>query len=105
MNEEHRKKQRFLTIFGISLVGIVFLVGAWFVLSEHFENRQKSNKKYISTAELPLDGVDPKEIWVDQIRTENEVVQGKMDYIQEMFVGRLKEEVPVIKQHRMKLKY
>lgn len=93
MNEEHRKKQKFLTVGGIVLVVVIFLISSYAVISEHFESQEKGNSRsYVTTADLPLDSIDPKEIWVNQIRTENEFVQGKVDFMQDMFVNRMKNE-------------
>ena len=93
MNEEHLKKQKWWLYGVAALVGIIFLAFCGSVILDYLEDTKKqSNKLYVTNADLPLDGVNPKEIWVDQIRTENEIVQGKVDFIQEMVVGRIKQE-------------
>jgi len=46
----------------------------------------------MSSCDLPMDKIDPKEIWVDQIKTDNELMHGKMNYIQDLVVDSIKEE-------------
>jgi len=92
VNEDSLKKQKTLRVIGFCIVGCVFLIGVYTVISSHYANQSQNNKKYVSNAELPFDSIDPKEIWVNQIRTENEMVQSKVDYIQELVVGNIKEE-------------
>lgn len=92
MNAEQLKKQKLWKYSIIGLVGTLFLGFSGNVIFDYVNSMNSPNKTYTSTAQLPLDGVDPKEIWVDQIRTENEVVQEKVDFIQEMFLKRVQEE-------------
>ncbi len=84
--------QRGLKMLVISVAGLVFLSISGYVLYDYFVPPKKLNKNYSTATHLPMDGVDPKEIWVDQMRTENEIVQGKVDYIHELIVTNRKEE-------------
>ena len=92
MNEEKKKRQKLLRYLVLAFVGAVSLAFSWVVISDYFDAKVSPKRTYATNTHLPLDGIDPKEIWVDQIRTENEVVQGKVDYMQEMLIKRVKEE-------------
>jgi hypothetical protein len=89
MNEDHQKKQRILKYCIIFCIAAVFLIFAVFTLIDYFEKRDKRPNTYTTAPQLPLDGIDPKEIWVDQIRTENEVVHGKVDFMQDMCLAKM----------------
>jgi conjugal transfer pilus assembly protein TraB len=91
LNEQEQKKQTRLKALSLGLVGVVFVAFSFYVIKDYLDTT-KETSAYTISAHLPLDNVDPKEIWVDQIRTENEVVHGKVDYIQELLVNRLQEE-------------
>lgn len=92
MNEESERNQRWLRWGLYSCMGLLFIAFAAYLTMTQINKRYPQNVSYSTNVQLPLDGVDPKEIWVDQIRAENEVVQNKVDYMQDMFVKRLKEE-------------
>jgi conjugal transfer pilus assembly protein TraB len=92
VNQEHRNRQRWLKFSVIACVGIVFLGFSFYIISDFVSIDNKTKKTYETSIDLPLDGIDPKEIWVDQIRSENEIVQGKVDFIQEMLVKRVQED-------------
>lgn len=92
MNQEHQKKQTLLK-YGIMGIVILFICAfATYTVLEHLNKSNSTTAKFQRVANLPLDGIDPKEIWVDQLRTENEVVNSKVDFIQDLFVKRLQEE-------------
>lgn len=88
MNENARTIQRWLIIGLVGLVCVFFFAIILYVLRE----KKVSEKTYVSSVDLPLDRVDPKEIWMDQVRTQNEIVHEKVDFIQGMMLGKIKEE-------------
>jgi conjugal transfer pilus assembly protein TraB len=92
MNEEQQRKQKRLKAMVIAIALFVVLAFSVMVIADYLDSKVKNQKTYASVPDLPLDGIDPKEIWVDQIRTENEAVQERVDFIQEMFERRTKEE-------------
>ncbi len=92
MNEEHQTKQKRLRYLVAACAGVIFLAASAFIIRDYLHETENQKSSYISTPHLPLDGIDPKEIWVDQMRSENEVVQGKVEFIQEMFLKRIQEE-------------
>ena len=74
MNEEQNRKQKLLRYLVFALVGIVFIVLSGVTIFDYLENKNPSQKTVTTEAHLPLDGIDPKEIWVDQIRNENHLI-------------------------------
>lgn len=106
MNENQNTKQKFLRILVVITVLIIVLLLSGSIIFDYLDNKDSSRHIVITEAHLPLDNVDPKEIWVDQIRSENhlirsennqirnenEIVQEKVDFIQEMVVNKLKED-------------
>lgn len=87
MNEKIKKNQKIL-LYGIG--ALIFIVVV--TLISLSEVSKFKNQSHTYRVDLPLDDVDPKEIWVDQIRTENDMVQNKVKYIQELVVSRIKDE-------------
>lgn len=92
MNEEQLRRQRRFRILVLSCIGIIFFLFSGKVIMDYLDSHHQTNTTYTSETQLPLDGIDPKEIWVDQIRSENEIVQEKVDFIQTMFSQRIKDE-------------
>ncbi len=92
MNADHQKKQRLLKYALLTIVGAVFLIFSAITVMDYYSKTAEKRKSVAIQPQLPLDGVDPKEIWVDQMRSENEIVQGKVDFIQDMIVTRTQEE-------------
>lgn len=92
MNEEQLQRQRWLRYALYCFIGFLFFGFSAFVIMDYLEQMRPKNEKYSTTVNLPLDGVDPKEIWVDQIRAENEIVQNQVGYLEDMFVKRLQDE-------------
>ena len=107
MNEDQNRKQKLLRYLVVGIVGMIFIALSCVIIFDYLESKDSSNRVVTTEAHLPLDGIDPKEIWVDQIRnenhlirsennqirTENEIVQGKVDFIQDIVIQREKEKI------------
>ncbi len=87
VNDETRRSQKWVLL--AIICAVVVAIAAIFFLME-FENQPK--RTFSTSANLPLDTVDPKEMWMDRVQSENEVVHGKVSYIQDLVVGRVKDE-------------
>jgi len=92
VNQENQKRQRLLKILVLTSIAVAVLIYSGFVISEYLDSKNGNQITYTSLPHLPMDGVNPQEIWVDQIRQENEIVQEKVNYIQELMVNNLKED-------------
>lgn len=92
MNTKEQSKQKILRNSVIALVVVGLLIGSWMTISDFIHTNHSHSNIYASALNLPMDGIDPQEIWVDQIRQENDLVHGKVDFIQEMLVKRVKVE-------------
>jgi conjugal transfer pilus assembly protein TraB len=92
MNQEHEKKQKAMKYGGYAFLALACLGFSAYVISDYLNAIREQAKPYTAQATLPLDNIDPKEIWVEQMRTENELVQSKVDFIQNAMVQKLQEE-------------
>jgi len=84
--------QRILRYSVFFIAALIFFGFSWYVVSDFLDTKSTKTLPRISVPHLPLDGIDPKEIWVDQIRTQNEAVRGKVDFMQDIFNRKVKEE-------------
>lgn len=91
MNEDHQRNQTILRYAVLVIVGVVFILFSAYIVFDYFETK-KPKTTYDVRAHLPLDGIDPKEIWVDQIKSENENIQGRVNSIENMFLKQLEEK-------------
>jgi conjugal transfer pilus assembly protein TraB len=117
MNESLNKKQKLLKFAIFISVGLVFVFLSSMIILDYIKENDPSNKVKVTEAHLPLDGIDPKEIWVNQlrnennlirsennqIRLENEIVQSKVDFIQEMVLKKTYEESEIDKVARSEI--
>lgn len=99
MNDGQNKKQKLLRYTIFSFVGILFTVISSTIVFDYLETQDTTRRVFNPKTNLPMDNIDPKEIWVDQmrsensqIRNENELVQGKVNFIQDIVVKRAKED-------------
>jgi len=90
MNDSEERRQRIIRYFAFGLVALVALGCSWYII---MDPKPEPARRYASEPRLPLDGIDPKEIWVDQIRTENEAIHGEVGIVMQRFKeGEEKEE-------------
>lgn len=92
MNEREQRRQRILRYAVFAIVAVVFCGFSWYVVMDFVDIKPSKSLVSVSSPRLPLDGIDPKEIWVDQIRSENEVVHGKVDFMQDIVMQRAKKD-------------
>lgn len=84
--------------FAIFLIGlgILLITACYYVLQDDFKESQQQK----NLSDLPMDKVNPQEIWMTRIEGENQIIEQKLGYLEQLIIDSKRKEESTERENR-----